>query len=187
MDAAAPGSTWDEAAGAFARWRAGESRALDDLVRCLTPVLWHTVRAYGLGEDAARDVIQNAWLVLVRDPIQVRDPQAIAGWLLTSARRLAWRQARSREVPVEDLHPLLPEHAPSPEEATIDGLEADALWRAVAALDARCQRLLRVIAFDDRPDYAVLSSELDMPVGSIGPTRRRCLDKLRTTLEGTRR
>lgn len=49
-------------------------------------------------------------------------------------------------------------------------------------LDERCQRLLRIVAFDDRPDYAGLAKDLNMPVGSIGPTRRRCLDKLRSSL-----
>lgn len=178
-------SAWDQAADAHARWRAGERTALDDLVRLLTPILWHAVRAYGLTEDAAQDVLQNAWLRLARDPGQVRDSQAVAGWLLTTTRRLAWRSTRTREIPVEECTPARPQQRiPSPEDAAIDGFEARALWDAVAALDVRCQRLLRVIAFDDRPDYATLSADLGMPVGSIGPTRRRCLDKLRTRLEG---
>ena len=57
-----------------------------------------------------------------------------------------------------------------------------ALWRAVLSLSVRCQRLLRVIAFSERPNYRELSVELGMPVGSIGPTRGRCLDKLREAL-----
>ena len=56
-----------------------------------------------------------------------------------------------------------------------------ALWLAVAKLNERCQRLLRIIAFHDRPDYTALSAELGMPVGSIGPTRGRCLEKMRAS------
>lgn len=183
--AAPPPSPWDAAADAHARWRRGEASALDDLVRTLTPVLWHAARSYGLPVDSAQDVVQSAWLRLVRDPHQVQDSQAIGGWMLTTTRRLAWRSAQTREIPVEECAPQPPEHVPTPEDAAIAGHEAAALWQAVAALDARCQRLLRIIAFDDRPDYAALSAETGMPIGSIGPTRRRCLDKLRLRLEGS--
>ena len=64
-------------------------------------------------------------------------------------------------------------------------LDRDALWNAVAELTERCQHLLRIVAFDDRPDYQRIADHLGMPIGSIGPTRRRCLDKLRASLEGT--
>ena len=61
--------------------------------------------------------------------------------------------------------------------------EEQHLWRAVHTLDDRCRRLLRVVAFSVRPDYENLAVELDMPVGSIGPTRRRCLTKLKKLLQ----
>ena len=167
-------------------WRTGDAAALDELVRALTPILWQAARSYGLSEDAARDVVQNAWLSLVRTAAQVRDSQAIGGWLLTTTRRLAWRSTQTREIPVDEWAPQMPDLGPTPEDATIAGMEARALWHAVSELDARCQRLLRVIAFDDRPDYAALAAETGMAVGSIGPTRRRCLDKLRRSIEGSR-
>jgi DNA-directed RNA polymerase specialized sigma24 family protein len=62
--------------------------------------------------------------------------------------------------------------------------ESHRLWSAVARLNARCQRLLRVVAFDERPDYARIAQDLAMPIGSIGPTRQRCLGKLRALIEG---
>jgi DNA-directed RNA polymerase specialized sigma24 family protein len=71
---------------------------------------------------------------------------------------------------------------PSPEEQVLRTADERALWFAVGKLNERCQRLLRIIAFHDRPDYSALSSELGMPIGSIGPTRGRCLDKLRAEL-----
>jgi DNA-directed RNA polymerase specialized sigma24 family protein len=61
--------------------------------------------------------------------------------------------------------------------------ESDLLWSAVGALDQRCQMLLRVVAFADRPDYAGIARDLGMPVGSIGPTRMRCLRKLKALLD----
>ncbi|HWV48186.1 MAG TPA: sigma-70 family RNA polymerase sigma factor, partial [Microbacterium sp.] len=81
----------------------------------------------------------------------------------------------------EVLDPLLP-HEQSTEERVADADEAARLWTALATLTDRCQRLLRVVAFDDRPDYARIAADLDMPIGSIGPTRQRCLAKLRTAL-----
>lgn len=59
-------SVWVRAASCFARWQGGESAALDELVKLMTPVLWHTVRAYGLSQAAAEDAVQNTWLALVR-------------------------------------------------------------------------------------------------------------------------
>lgn len=183
----APGlSVWERAATCFHAWRAGDQAALDELVRALTPVLWHVVRAYGLSTAAAEDVIQNSWLALVRNGHQIAEPAAVGGWLLTTARRTAWRTraADTRAIPVEeaDLAPALPATAGA-ETVALDRISAGGLWAAVHTLDDRCQRLLRVVAFDDRPDYAGLARELGMPVGSIGPTRRRCLDKLRTALQ----
>jgi DNA-directed RNA polymerase specialized sigma24 family protein len=60
--------------------------------------------------------------------------------------------------------------------------DSERLWQRVQELSPRCQRLLRIIAFDDRPDYAGIADELGMPIGSIGPTRGRCLAKLKALL-----
>lgn len=178
-------SPWDKASGAFTAWRAGDATAVDDLVSAMTPVLWHVVRAYGHDREAAEDVIQTTWLGFVRLHPTIEDPQAVASWLITSARRGAAAHARSarRSDPVEDekLAGALPDEESAEAMAVLDD-EASRLWAAVASIDARCRKLLRVIAFMDRPDYHSLSQELDMPVGSIGPTRARCLAKVRTAL-----
>lgn len=180
-------SVWELAAGHFRRYRAGDHAALDDLVRTLTPVLWHVVRAVGLDRDKAEDVVQVAWLTLVRKQDSIADPQAVASWLTTTARREAWRVARAdaRSTPVADeiLQARVP-HQPAAESDVIRKDEQDRLWACVQQLDQRCQRLLRTIAFDDRPDYAGIADELGMPVGSIGPTRGRCLTKLKSLLVG---
>jgi RNA polymerase sigma factor (sigma-70 family) len=178
---------YDAATEAFRRWRAGDDPALDDLVRIMSPVLWHVVRATGLDREATEDVIQNTWLTLVRSGDSVRDAQAITRWLCTSARREAWRvsKASTRVRPVEDdvLAARMPrESSPESEVVTLD--EKAALWEAITRLPERCQRLLRIVAWEPRPDYSSVADTLEMPIGSIGPTRRRCLDKLRVELGG---
>lgn len=178
-------SSWEVAAREFSAWRAGDPAALDRLVRLLTPVLWHLVRAYGLDRESAEDVVQTTWLALVRNVDSVRDPQAVLRWATTTARREAWRTARAgkREDVAEPqaLDAALPPVG-GPDVDVLAAGAARTLWRHVAELPERCRRLLRVIAFEDRPDYATLSAELGMKIGSIGPTRGRCLDKLRGLL-----
>jgi RNA polymerase sigma factor (sigma-70 family) len=178
---------WETAAGEFTAWRGGDPGALDRLVHLLTPTLWQLARAYGLPREAAEDVVQTTWLALVRRADTVREPTAVLGWLGMTARREAWRVGRvtGREDTVEP--DILERTAPAgtgPESAVLADQTARRLWEHVAALSERCRRLLRVIAFDDRPDYASLSAELGIAVGSIGPTRGRCLDKLRALLAG---
>jgi RNA polymerase sigma factor (sigma-70 family) len=184
-DASDEVSVWVVSAQHFRRWRDGDHAALDDLVRALTPVLWHVVRSYGLERDQAEDVVQTAWLTLVRRHESITDPQAVAAWLTTTARREAWRVSRvgNRAVPLGDevIEARVP-HQKAAETEVIVADEQDRLWACVSQLSDRCQRLLRIVAFDDRPDYAGIAAELKMPIGSIGPTRGRCLDKLKTLL-----
>jgi RNA polymerase sigma factor (sigma-70 family) len=181
-----PGEVWGQAASAFERWAAGEAVALDELVRVMTPVLWHVVRAYRLSTDVAEDVVQTTWLSLVRSRAAIHEPAAVGGWLTTTARREAWKVAKAsgRGIPVEDdeLSRRLPDEASA--ESEVVRRDGDSrLWDAVERLSERCQALLRIVAFEHRPDYTRIAADLDMPVGSIGPTRGRCLQKLRALVE----
>lgn len=184
---ASESTRWEHAAALFGRWRGGESRAMDELVRLMSPVLWHVVRAYGLDHALAEDVVQTTWLTLVRRHDSIVEPRAVAGWLTTCARREAWRvgrlQGRADPTETEHLEPHLPARESAEDSAIVDD-ESSRLWLAVSTLNERCQRLLRVVAFEERPDYARLAQDLSMPIGSIGPTRHRCLAKLRTAFEG---
>lgn len=178
---------WQQAAELFGRWRAGETRAMDDLVRLMTPTLWHVARAYGLSPSAAEDVVQTTWLTFVRKHDSVLDPTAVSAWLTVTARREAWRTSRvdSRSNAMEDerLEPRLPAQRSAEDEA-VEAVASEGLWHAVEQLDERCRRLLRIVAFDDRPDYRRIAADLRMPIGSIGPTRGRCLAKLRALIVG---
>jgi RNA polymerase sigma factor (sigma-70 family) len=179
------GAPWGAAAAAFLRWRDGDSTGLDDLVRLLSPVLWQVVRATGMDRDRAEDVVQTTWIALVDHADSITSPQGIAAWLCTSARREAWRAGRqaSRERPVEDqvLAHGLPDHE-SPEHQVVLDDEAALVRECLEKLPERCQKLLRIVAAGPRPNYTDVASTLGMPVGSIGPTRGRCLDKLRHEL-----
>jgi RNA polymerase sigma factor (sigma-70 family) len=166
--------------------RAGERGALDEVVRELNPLLWHVVRAQGLGTEEAADVIQTTWLELLRGLQQIHTAQALTAWLITVARREAWRvSSRSRRLVLTDTSTTL-ESAPDSGPEPYAGLLADernrVLWRHYRGLSERCRDLLRIIAYADRPDYAAVAEALGMPHGSIGPTRGRCLAKLREML-----
>lgn len=173
------------AAALFSAYRKGDEARMGDLVALLTPILWHTVRAQRLDRESAEDVLQTTWLALVRNSDSISDPQAVLQWLIVSARREAWRVVKrsARSEPTEfEPGDLVAPAEEIPEQLVLRN-DADArLWQHLGQLPERCRALLRVIAFADRPDYAAVAKSLGMPVGSIGPTRGRCLAKLRLQL-----
>lgn len=173
------------ASSAFQRYRDGHSGAIDELVRLVSPLLWHTARQCGLSSAEAEDVVQQAFLLLVRNRDTISDPLAVVRWLTVSLRRLAWRErsASARRANDEPTDEDLP-RAPSAEHTAVLSDQQRRLWAMVAELPERCRRLLAIIAFAPRPDYARIAVDLGIPVGSIGPTRGRCLAKLRTRLDG---
>ena len=176
-------SLTSRAASAFAEYRAGDAQALHSLVTAVTPVLWHVVRSCGLSTEAAEDTVQTTWLKLVENADRIESPQAVLGWLCTTAKREAWRvQKLVRSVdPVADLEPDVPTpHDPAQIAAMRD--ESRRLWEHFVTLSPKCQQILRVVSMGGAPDYASLSTAMGVPVGSIGPTRGRCLAALRQAL-----
>ena len=172
-----------EAAILFAEFRDGDRSRIDPLVRLLTPTMWHMARACGLQQRDAEDVAQTVWLSLVARADTVRDPGSIVAWLGTSVRREAWRVSRERRLAAS--RPDFPEHpdpAPGPDEVVLHSETEHALWRHFQTLSPRCQAMLRVVSRGGPPDYAALAEAWGMPVGSIGPTRGRCLAALRKAL-----
>ena len=189
MSAPAPaGSLTSRAGHLYAAYRAGEDHQLGALVDLLTPVLWHTARAQGTTEQAAEDAVQTAWLKLVEQADRIREPAAVLGWLVTTVKRESWSLVRAQRRHVDlDALPEPTEVAAPPESEVILAERQRVLWSHVQQLTPRCRELLRVIAFADRPDYSALADALGMPVGSIGPTRGRCLSKLRVALAADQR
>jgi RNA polymerase sigma factor (sigma-70 family) len=165
--------------------RDGDHDALGHIVAELSPVLWHVARAAGLSSGDAEDVMQTTWTALVTHLGSVRDPGALIGWLVVTTRREAWRvrETGRRQLPADaEWLSTMPDPGPGSEDQVIISEQRQALWAAVRRLSPRCQELIRIVAFVPRPDYRTVAAELGMPAGSIGPTRGRCLAKLRALL-----
>ena len=161
----------------------GDQAAWDTLVDRFASLLWSIARAHRLSDADAADVVQTTWLKLVENLGRIKDPDRLPGWLATTARHECLRQIRrgDRERPTDE-EPWQAEPAPgSGVDAALLLEERNAtLWRALATLSEQCRQLLRVLMACDRPVYAEVSAAFDMPIGSIGPTRMRCLARLRT-------
>jgi RNA polymerase sigma factor (sigma-70 family) len=176
-------------AASFAAYQGGDRGALDQLVQDLSPLLWQVVRAQGADRQTAEDVVQVAWLTLLRKAETVRDPQAVVAWMLTTARREAWRAVRKTALPrhVDDPEPamaIIPAPLDDRPDVRVELTEQQRLlWDHLHRLSDRCRQLLRVVAVVDRPDYSEISDVLGIPKGSVGPTRGRCLAKLRQALQ----
>jgi len=168
--------------------RTGDAEAWNALTERFTNLLWSIARSMRLNEADAADAVQSTFLRLVENLDSVRDPGRIGSWLATSMRRECYDMLRrGNRVQVGapggwDDWTVLTDTA-DPVDAVLLRDERDAeLWDAVGRLKPSCQRLLRVLVADPPPSYAEAAAALDMPVGSIGPTRQRCLRCLRDLL-----
>jgi RNA polymerase sigma factor (sigma-70 family) len=165
--------------------RAGSEDALGQIVNELSPLLWQVARSAGLSQGDAEDVLQTVWMRLITHLDGIHDAGALTGWLVTTTKREAWRvRAAGRKLlPADqDVFAELPDKGPGSEEQVILEDQRRELWAAIGMLSRRCQELLRIMAFAPRSDYATVAAALGMRVGSIGPTRGRCLAKLRALL-----
>jgi RNA polymerase sigma factor (sigma-70 family) len=166
----------------------GDSTAWDALVDRLGSRVWAVARAYRLGRADAEDVFQVTWMRLVVHIDSIREPDQVGAWLASTARHETLRVLKrsGRQVPTGDDQDLdgADTLAPPPEARLLATERQLALWDALAALPDACQRLLRLFLADPPPTYEEVTLALGRPQGSIGPTRRRCLEKLRTLLAG---
>ena len=176
----------DEVAALVRAAASGDQRAWDGLVERYHRLVWAVVRTYRLSPADAADVTQITWLKLVEHLGTLRDPARVGAWLATTARREALHLARQRRADLDRIADVdlvvLASDAPSLDDALLRGESDAALFRAVRELDERCQVLLRALAVSPPPRYDEISQALGMPIGSIGPTRGRCLERLRQTL-----
>jgi RNA polymerase sigma factor (sigma-70 family) len=165
----------------------GNPQAWDQLVERYSGLLWAVARANRLAGADAADVVQTTWLRLIEHLPEIRNPDGIGAWLATTARRECLRTLRrtARCEPSGEIDALV-----EPSCADVDGRllrdERDAaLWRAFARLAPSDQALLRLLTADPAPSYETIGAALNMPIGSIGPTRGRALARLRRALDGT--
>jgi RNA polymerase sigma factor (sigma-70 family) len=166
------------------RARDGDERAWAALVERYAPLIWSLCRRYRLDATSTADVGQSVWLLLVNHLDKIRDPAALPGWLATTTRRECERVLNKAQVRHAAGRQLDAENIPDSEAETIEGglLAAErhaALREAFTHLPPRDQQLIALLIEDPPVPYAKISTRLGIPVGSIGPNRRRCLDKLR--------
>ena len=182
-DAASQGRGGPGAAGLVTRARNGDQQAWDTLVGRYAPLIWSICRRHRLDDADAADVSQNVWLQLVNHLDKIHDPAALPGWLATATRREclhipgAWRPLAAGTV--KDAETIPDEQDATAEQELLAAERHAALREALGDLPPSGQQLILLLLQDPPLSYADISARLGLPVGSIGPTRRRCLDKLR--------
>jgi RNA polymerase sigma factor (sigma-70 family) len=164
--------------------RDGDVRAWDALVERYAPLIWSICRKYRLDRADADDVGQGVWLHLVDQLGKIREPAALAGWLATTTRRECGRLVRAAYGPhavayALDAENMADAHSDVAEQEVLAAERHAALREAYSHLPMECQRLVAMLTADPPVPYAEISATLAMPVGSIGPTRSRCLDRIR--------
>lgn len=167
-----------------ARVCAGDQEAWNEIVDRYSPLVWSICRRYELSRQDIDDVGQSIWLLLVENIRGLREPAALPGWIATATRRECLRILRAVRrqdpdgLPAEDLMP--PDLSDTMiEEELFVAQRNIALRAAFAELPQGCHDLLSILMTDPPIGYAQISESLKIPVGSIGPTRARCLQRLR--------
>lgn len=169
--------------------RAGDQQAWSQLLSQYERLVYSIPRNYGLSQDDAADIAQLTFTALLESLDNIQDAERLGSWLATVARRHSWRMIeRGKREQSEAV-------APIPETAALLGRTDDnpierwelSEWlnRGLSLLNERCRELLIALYFEQgKPQYSDIAERLDIPVGSVGPTRARCLERMRQLLEG---
>jgi RNA polymerase sigma factor (sigma-70 family) len=179
------GATWGHrGAELVKRALDGDRAAWEAIVDELKGVVWRVLAGYGLSREDREDAFASTFFRLFERLATIREPAKLPGWLATTARNeaLMLLRARGRTVATDDIGD---EPAPErpPDAAVIRGELSVAIAAAFARLPRQCQDLLRLATAEPPLSYDEIGALLDMPHGSIGPTRRRCLDRLKLAPE----
>ena len=166
----------------------GDQSAWEELVKRYAGLVWSVGYSFRLSAEDTADVAQTVWLILVENLGKLRDPSYIARWLVTTTRRECLRvlNKRAREVPGDMMATL--DNTADTEQLAVDHFlliheRNAAVQAAFRALSERCKWLLRLLLHDPPVSYAEIAKQLGTSVGSIGPTRGRCLESLRELLK----
>lgn len=169
--------------------RKGDAQAWQQLVDGHAGLVWSVIRGFRFDTETGKDVFQTVWLRLAEHLDNIREPSRLAGWIGQTTRNECVGLVRQRtKVVVSDEVADLPAaddrsttHFPDPGAGLERSEERAAVAEAFDRLGERCQRLLRLLILDPPLSYEQISEQLELPVGSIGPTRSRCLDALRNS------
>jgi RNA polymerase sigma factor (sigma-70 family) len=162
----------------------GDHHSWDTLVREFSGMIWAIARAHRLSDATAADVAQTTWLRLFEHLTDLQDPTRAGAWLATTARRECLRVIRDaqRNVTLDDAIPDRESSDPTPADALLLAERQAAVVRAFGRLRPRDRDLLRLLMVEPRLDYQEISLTLGIPIGSIGPTRARALERLKHSL-----
>lgn len=163
----------------------GDQTAWNELVDGFSGLVWSVVRGHGLYGAEAADISQTVWLRFVEHLDRIREPERAGAWLATTARHECLRvlRRRGRSIPVADTPEVVDVTAEAdPGTIVVAAEDHELLMTALDGVSAPCQTLLRLLIADPPLSYDEISAVLDMPKGSIGPTRQRCLVRLRAVL-----
>jgi RNA polymerase sigma factor (sigma-70 family) len=181
--------TNEEAAALVAAAEQGDRQAWEQIVDAYGRLIWAIARNHRLSPGDAADVSQTTWLRLMEHLGRLTEPGRVGAWLATTARRECLRvQAKNRRTsPISDeaiieLVQLRGSDAEDVDRALLAAERSEAVHRAIARLPAHCQEMLRLMMLDPAPTYEEIAAAIGRPVGSLGPSRRRCLEKLRVML-----
>jgi RNA polymerase sigma factor (sigma-70 family) len=163
---------------------AGDQDAWNCLVEEFGAMIWAVARAHRLNDADARDVSQATWLRLFEQLHKLRQPALVGAWLATTARRECLRILRENKRQVLDGDGATEHESPDigPTEVVLRSERDLALKRSFDRLRASDRALLRLLMAEPAPSYEEISTALEMPIGSIGPTRQRALERLRQEL-----
>jgi RNA polymerase sigma factor (sigma-70 family) len=171
------------------RAAAGDVYAWNRLVDQYSRLLWSITSNYKLSESDAADVLQTTWMRLIEHIDRIEQPARVGSWLASTTRNECLRHlaARKRIVLVQEDSEFdaADRHGPEVDEALLAEERTRDVRRAMAHLPKRWQRLMEMLMADPPISYAEISDRLELPIGSIGPTRVRCLAKLRVLLSAS--
>jgi len=167
----------------------GDKHAWERLVDQYARLIWSITREFRLVESDAADVAQTTWMRLIEHIDRIEHPERVGSWLAATARNECLRSLAARKRLVlaneETSFEGSADHEPEIDEALLAEERATVVRAAMGHLPHRWQRLMEMLMADPPTPYAVISDELGLPIGSIGPTRARCLARLRVLLEAS--
>jgi RNA polymerase sigma factor (sigma-70 family) len=182
-----PGVEGEEIGALVERARNGENSAWCEIVKRFGGLVFSIARGFRLSNADAADVSQTVWLRFAEHLDRISDPERAGAWLATTTRRECLRVVRisSRVTPSDDFEDEVSPVQAAPEERLVLAERRSAVAQAFLRIPEHCQRLLRMMATDVKIAYGDIADQLAMPIGSIGPTRGRCLEHLRKELVGS--
>ncbi|MBN2006105.1 MAG: sigma-70 family RNA polymerase sigma factor [Anaerolineae bacterium] len=163
----------------------GCEEAWETLIERYSRLIYTIPLRFGMAKATADEIFQETCLILLEKLGTLKDQQRLSAWLVTVARRACIQRWRTRpNVQFVELNEQAAAKESSLEESLVHIEEQYQVHQALQQIDSRCQKLLHILFFEkSSPSYEEIAVALDMQVGSIGPTRIRCLDKLRRRME----